>query len=175
MSDLIISVYGDVAEAESVRRHLVNVNDRSSLGLEEAVIMEKNPQREISFRHTPRSSIWGAVSGAFIGLLFGVLILNPVFALVGLFIGLIVGGVAGSIPVGIDLDLANSQAESMQPNSSALYVMSSEPRKVVDEIGWFTARALETKVCTHQEDAWQCEAWVASKYHPGAGILPGNA
>lgn len=170
MNNLIIIVFDDYLHAEKARRHILSRERKASMGLEDAVLMEKTRDGRIRFRHLSKSVLGGAFCGALVGMLFGVLILNPVFAVIGLLAGLVIGIVAGTTSIGVDPELVRSQAGSMLPGNTALCVLDSDAEKVLEEIRGFDGHVLGTKICTHENDLWKCEIWPSAHYGVRAAI-----
>jgi uncharacterized membrane protein len=97
----------------------------------------------------------GGLSGAMWGSLIGLLFLNP---LAGLAIGGAVGAGSGAlsgsmIDYGINDDFIKSIGETLQPDTSALFLLvrKSQPEKVLAELSGFKGRILRSSLSPEQE------------------------
>jgi len=158
MDNLVISVFADEAKAEEARGHLLARGRKTSLGIEDAVIMKKTGEGRVVFRHLGHQPFSGALVGAFWGALAGLLFLNPVFLLAGLVLGAIVGGVWGALShIGVDTEFAVKQAEFMAPGSTAVLIMTRERTdRLLAEIGNFDGNILQNWLCTQKDDERHC-------------------
>jgi uncharacterized membrane protein len=94
---------------------------------------------------------WGGMWGMLIGLLFFVPFL-------GLAVGLGLGALSGKLSdYGIDDKFAKQIAETMKPNTSAIFVLvrKSTPDKVVPEIAKFGGTILQTSLPKETEEKLQ--------------------
>jgi uncharacterized membrane protein len=95
----------------------------------------------------------GALGGAFWGMLFGLIFFIP---LLGLAIGAGIGALTGSLAdVGIDDDFIKSVRNEITPNTSALFVMTSDA--VLDKVqdafkGQEAPELIHTNLSQEQED-----------------------
>jgi uncharacterized membrane protein len=97
----------------------------------------------------------GALGGSFWGLLFGLLFLMP---LLGLAVGAAAGAMTGVLSdVGIDDDFIHSVRASIQPGTSALFLMTSGAvvDKVVDAFEGTRAELIHTNLSGEQEEQLQ--------------------
>ncbi len=160
-NNLVISIFENEAEAEEVRRHLLQKDQKEqSLDLVDAVVLKKTEKGKIRFAHMTRGTVGGALSGAFFGALFGLLLLNPVFIVGGLVAGFIIGAVVGGSSLGVDRNFAEIETASMMPGDSAIAVLvRASAAKTLDEIGKHDGKAVRTKVCTQTGEVRQCSGW----------------
>ena len=97
----------------------------------------------------------GGLSGAFWGSLVGLLFLNPLagFAVGGL-VGAGRGALSGSlVDYGIDDNFIRSLAATLQPDTSALFVLGrkAQPEKVLAELSGFRGKVLRSSLSPEQE------------------------
>ncbi len=120
--------------------------------------MKKTAEGKVKFRHLTREPIRGAFMGAFWGAMLGLLLLNPVFLLGGLVIGFFIGVVSGALShIGVDADFARSEAATMNPGDSAVFVMARDnAEKVLEEIEKFNGNVVQTRLCTQMGDVREC-------------------
>src|SRR5690606_27140350 len=97
----------------------------------------------------------GGLSGALWGTLVGLLFLNPLAGfVVGGAIGAGSGALAGSlIDYGIDDEFIRSLAETLEPDTSALFVLirKAQPEKVLAELRGLRGQVLRTSLSPEQE------------------------
>jgi uncharacterized membrane protein len=150
MSTFVAIKYDDPHKAQEVRLALAKLQREYLIDLEDAVVAVKNEAGKIKLHQAFSLTAAGAVSGGFWGSLIGLLFLNP---LLGAAVGASAGAVSGALSdVGIDDVFMKQLAESMQPNSSVLFVLvrKATPDKVVEEIRQFGGTVLQTSL-SHED------------------------
>jgi uncharacterized membrane protein len=100
-------------------------------------------------------ALWGSLWGTLVGLLF----LNP---LIGLATGVALGAGAGALSgaladYGIDDDFMRKLGETLQPGTSALFVLvrKMQPEKVLAEMSRFRGRVIRSSLSPEQETRLQ--------------------
>jgi uncharacterized membrane protein len=122
MSTLVVIGYNDLYQAEEVRLKLWKLQKDYLIDLEDAVVATKAQDGKIKLHQAVNLTTAGAVSGGFWGSLIGLIFLNPLF---GLAMGATAGAVSGALTdVGIDDKFMKDLAATMQPGSSALFVLA---------------------------------------------------
>jgi uncharacterized membrane protein len=159
MSELIVVAFDDPNRADEVLTELRELQREYLVDLEDAVVAVRRPDGKIRLKQSVNlagvsaasGGLWGALWGTFVGLLF----LNP---LVGFAIGTMVGAGTGAIAgaltdYGIDDDFARGLAQTLPPNSSAIFalVRKMQPEKVLSELARFRGRVLRTSLSPEQE------------------------
>ena len=130
MSTLVAIAYPDAATAENVRGELVAMAKEHLVTLEDAVVIEHQPDGKIKLRQAMSLTGAGALGGAFWGLLFGLLFFVP---LLGMAIGAAAGALSGSLSdVGINDEFIKKTRDEITPGTSALFVMSRDA--VLDKV-----------------------------------------
>ena len=141
MSTLVVIGYNDLHQAEEVRLKLRKLQKDYLIDLEDAVVATKDAEGKIKLHQAVNLTAVGAVSGGFWGSLIGLIFLNP---LLGLAVGATAGAVSGALTdVGIDDTFMKELAATMQPSSSALFVLVRSRRRIRC---WRILRAPEGKI-----------------------------
>src|SRR5262249_20596536 len=94
MSTLVAIAYPDTQTAERVRGELIQATKEHLITLEDAVVVEHQPDGKIKLHQAMSTTGVGAASGALWGGLIGLIFLAPLF---GMAIGAAAGGVAGKV------------------------------------------------------------------------------
>ena len=159
MSELVAVAFDNPQEADRVLTELTRLQKEYLVDLEDAVIAIRQPDGKVNLKQSINLVGAGAASGGLYGAMWGTLVgllfLNPLagFAAGGL-IGAGTGALSGSlIDYGIDDKFIRSMAETLQPNSSALFVLirKAQPEKVMAELSQFRGRVLRSSLSPEQE------------------------
>jgi uncharacterized membrane protein len=151
MSDLIAIAYDDEYKAEEVRMTLIKLQKEHLIELEDAAVIVKNAEGKIKLKQAVDLTTAGAVSGGFWGLLIGTLFLSP---LLGAAVGAAAGAASGALSdIGVDDKFMKSLGESLQPQTSALFVLVRKitPDKVLEEIAPYGGTVLRTSLTKDEE------------------------
>ena len=162
MSTLVVIGYNELHKAEEVRLTLVKLQKDYLIDLEDAVAVTKDANGKIKLHQAVNLTAAGAVGGGFWGMLIGLIFLNP---LLGLAIGASAGAVSGALSdVGINDQFMKDLAATMQPNSSALFVLvrKSTPDKVLEEVKGTGGTVLKTSL-SHEDETKLQAALSAAK------------
>jgi uncharacterized membrane protein len=153
MSTLIVIGYNNEPhKAEEVRLTLIKLQKSYLIDMEDAVAAVKNAEGKVKLHQAINLTAAGAVSGGFWGSLIGLIFLNP---LLGLAVGAAAGATSGALgDVGINDPFMKDLAATLQPNSSALFVLvrHSTPDKVLEEIKGTGGKVLQTSL-SHDDEA----------------------
>jgi uncharacterized membrane protein len=159
MAELVAVAFDNPQEADRALTELMRLQREYLVDLEDAVVVIRQPDGKVnlkqSFNLVGAGAASGGLSGALWGSLVGLLFLNPLagFAVGGL-VGAGAGAISGSfIDYGIDDDFIRSLAETLQPNTSALFVLvrKAQPDKVLAELSRFRGRVLRSSLSPEQE------------------------
>ena len=105
------------------------------------------------------------------GSLVGLLFLNPLIGLVaGAALGAGSGALSGSLAdYGIDDDFIRSVGQTLQPNTSALFVLvrKAQPEKVLAEVSGFRGRVIRSSLSPEQERRLQAALSGSETAMPG--------
>lgn len=177
MAELIVVGFDDPHEADRALTELSRLQREYLVDLEDAVVAIRAPDGKLRLKQSvdlvgagaATGGLWGAMWGSLVGLLF----LNPLLGLVtGAAFGLGSGALSGALAdYGINDDFIRSIGQTLQPNSSALFVLvrKFQPEKVLAELSGFHGKVLRSSLSPDQERRLQ-EAL------SGSGVnLPGSA
>ena len=134
MSSLVVVGFPTVSEAEEVRRTLVDMQKEQLLSLEDAVVVERDPQGHVHLHQAINLPVAGAASGGFWGVLVGLLFMNP---LLGAAVGAGVGAASGALAdLGINDGFLREVGESLASGDAALCVLlrESAPDRVIERL-----------------------------------------
>ncbi len=159
MSELVAVAFDSPDEADHALTRLVQLEKEYLVDLADAVVVIRGPNDKVRLKQSVNLVGAGAASGVLWGglwgMLVGLLFLNPLA-------GFVVGGVAGAAggalsgslsDYGIDDKFIKSVAESLKPDSSALFVLirKAQPEKVLAEVEKFKGHVLRTSLSPEQE------------------------
>lgn len=158
MSDLIVLSFKDKHEAYEVRLELSKMQVEHLIALEDAVVVIKNAKGKVRLNQAVNLPIADAVEGSFWGFLIGLLFLSP---LLGLVVGTAIGALSGVLSdIGIDDELKRKLGESLQPGSSALFLLVREVTsdKVLERLANHLQNASVLKTSLSKDDEASFEA-----------------
>ncbi len=120
MSNLIVMTFNTRDEASKVRQTLRELERTGRLSLDDAAVIRKDADGKLAVdNEVDRGVKTGAVAGGLLGLL-----LSFVFPLAGIVVGAAGGALVGRMAdLGIDRQFVQDVSASLQPNSSALFVI----------------------------------------------------
>jgi uncharacterized membrane protein len=159
MAEMIALAFDNPQEADRVLTDLVRMQKEYLVDLADAVVAIRQPDGKVHLKQSVNlvgvGAASGGLSGALWGSLVGLLFLNPLagFAVGGL-IGAGTGALSGKlIDYGIDDNFIRSLADTLQPNTSALFVLvrKAQPEKVLAELKGVRGRILRTSLSPEQE------------------------
>jgi uncharacterized membrane protein len=159
MSELVVLGFENEQEADRVLTELRRLQKEYLIDLEDAVVAIRQPDGKVQLKQSVNlagiGAASGGASGAFWGTLLGLLFMAPLagFVLGGL-TGAGAGALSGSmIDYGVDDNFAKSVAESLKPDSSALFVLvrKAQPDKVLAELSRFRGKVLRSSLSPQQE------------------------
>ena len=159
MAELVAIAFEKPDEADRVLTELARLQKEYLIDLEDAVVAVRPPDGNVQLKQSLNligvGAASGGLSGAFWGSLVGLLFLNPLagFAGGGL-VGAGSGALSGSlVDYGIDDSFIRSLAETLQPDTSALFVLvrKAQPEKVLAELSGFRGKVLRSSLSPEQE------------------------
>jgi len=159
MSDLVVLGFKNPFQADEVLLTLRKLQQQHLLDLEDAVVVVRDADGAVKIKQSqPLVAIGaagGAVQGSFWGMLLGLLFLNPLAgALIGAGVGAGTGAASGAlIDIGINDDFIASTAQTLQPGTSALFVLvrQATPDRVIEAVKPFNPTILHTSLTTKDE------------------------
>ncbi|RKQ87026.1 putative membrane protein [Solirubrobacter pauli] len=152
MSTLIAIAYPDAATAERVRAELIQATKEHLLTLEDAVVVEHQPDGKIKLHQAMSLTGAGAAGGAMWGGLIGLLFLVPLF---GMAIGAASGAVAGKMTdAGVDDNLVKQLGAKMPPGGAALIALGQAGArdKVLERLAPFGGEIVQTSLSEDDEE-----------------------
>jgi uncharacterized membrane protein len=155
MSNLVVVAYPDEYRAAEVLATLRRMNNEYLIDLEDACYVTKDARGKLKLHQNTSLAGAGAAFGGMWGLLIGLLFFAP---FLGLAIGAGIGALTGKLTdYGIDDKFARQLASTMQPNSSAIFVLTRKVTadKVVPEIAKFGGTVLQTSLPKETEEKLQ--------------------
>jgi uncharacterized membrane protein len=159
MSDLIVVAFPDEDTADQVLNKLQALQKEHLIDLEDACVVVRDRNGKIHVKQAVNlmgveaatGGVWGGLWGSLVGLLF----LNPLLGFVtGPAMGAGAGALAGALShYGIDDDFIQSLGETLEPGSSALFVLVRRATldKVLPELWPFGGKVLHTSLSKEQE------------------------
>ena len=163
MSELIVVGFNDPEEADRVLLRLSKLRKEYLIDIEDAVVVVRDEDGKVHLKQginlVTAGATTGFVSGSLWGTLVGFLFLNPLAGFVlGSAIGVGAGALSGSLSdYGINDDFIKSLAETIPPNSSALFILvrKVQPEKVLAELSGVKGKVLRTSLSPEREKKLQ--------------------
>lgn len=155
MSNLVVVAYPDEYRAAEVLATLRRMNNEYLIDLEDACYVTKDARGKLKLHQNTSLAGAGAAWGGMWGLLIGLLFFAP---FLGIAIGAGIGALTGKLAdYGIDDKFVRQLASTMQPNSSAIFVLTRKVTadKVVPEIAKFGGTILQTSLPKETEEKLQ--------------------
>ena len=152
MSKLVAIAYPDTATADRVRTELVEATKERLIQLDDAVVVERQPDGKVKLHQAISTSGAGAAGGALWGGLIGLLFLAPLF---GMAIGAASGALAGKFTdAGVNDDFMKRLGTSIPEGGAALIVLgqSDAPDKVIDRVAGYGGEVIQTSLSTEDEE-----------------------
>ena len=120
MSNLIVMTFNTRDEAGKVRQTLRELEHAGRMRLDDAAVIHKDAEGKLDVdNEVDRGVKTGAIGGGILGL-----VLSFFFPLAGLVVGAAGGALVGRMAdLGIDPQFVEDVSASLQPNSSALFVI----------------------------------------------------
>lgn len=155
MSNLVVVAYPDEYRAAEVLATLRRLNNQYLIDLEDACYVTKDSRGKLKLHQNTSLAGTGAAWGGMWGMLIGLLFFMP---FLGLAIGAAFGAIGGKLSdYGIDDKFAKQLASTMQPNSSAIFMLvrRSTPDKVVPVMAQYGGTILQTSLPSETEQKLQ--------------------
>lgn len=178
MAELVVVGFNDPNEADRVLTELARLQTEYLIDLEDAVIAIRAPDGRLRLKQSldlvgvgaASGGLWGAMWGSLVGLLF----LNPLIGLAtGAALGASAGALSGSLDdYGINDDFIRSIAQTLQPNSSALFLLvrKVQPDKVLSELSRFRGHVIRSSLSPEQEARLQAALSGSAIAMPGSSM-----
>ena len=159
MAELVAIGFDNPEDADIVLGELGRLQNSYLIDLKDAVVVVRDSEGNLNLKQSVdlvRMGVsTGGVSGAMLGMLVGMLFLHPIagFA-IGSLVGAGGGALSGSaIDYGIKEDFIRSVAETLKPNTSALFILVKkvEPEQVLSALSRFRGRVMRSSLSLEQE------------------------
>lgn len=179
MTELIAIGFDDPNEADRALTELARLQKEYLIDLEDAVVAIRDPDGRLRLKQSvdlvgvgaASGGLWGAMWGSLVGLLF----LNPLIGLAtGAALGAGAGALSGSLAdYGIDDGFIRQIGESLQPNTSALFILvrKAQPEKVLSEMSRFRGRVIRSSLSPENEARLQAALSGAKVGMPGSASV----
>jgi len=155
MSNLVVVAYPDEYRAAEVLAALRRMSNEYLIDLDDACYVTKDARGKLKLHQNTSLAGAGAAWGGLWGMLIGLLFFVP---FLGLAIGAGLGALTGKLSdYGIDDKFAKQLTATLQPNSSAIFVLvrRATPDKVVPEIAKFGGTVMQTSLPKETEEKLQ--------------------
>ena len=152
MSTLVAIAYPDAETAERVRTELVQLTKEHLLQLDDAVVVEHQPDGKIKLHQAVSTTGAGAAGGALWGGLIGLLFLAPLF---GMAIGAASGAAMGKMTdAGINDDFMKELGAKTPPGGAALIMLgqAEAPERVLERVQPYGGEVIQTSLDTEEEE-----------------------
>jgi uncharacterized membrane protein len=152
VSSLVAIAYPDAATAHTVRSELMQMSTEHLLQLEDAVVVEHQPDGKIKLHQAMKPASAGAAGGALWGGLIGLLFLAPLF---GMAIGAASGAVAGKFTdVGVNDKFMKDLGTKIPAGGAALIMLgrSDAPDRVLERVKPYGGEVIKTSLSSEDEE-----------------------
>jgi uncharacterized membrane protein len=152
MSTLVAIAYPDTATAERVRQELMQATKEHLVQLDDAVVVEHQPDGKIKLNQAMSTTGAGAAGGALWGGLIGLIFFAP---LLGMAVGAASGAVAGKVSdVGVNDNFMKELGAKLEPGGAALIALgrTDAPDKVLDRVKGYGGHVIQTSLSTEEEE-----------------------
>jgi uncharacterized membrane protein len=152
MSTLVAIAYPDAATAERVRQELMAATKEHLVQLDDAVVVEHQPDGKIKLNQAMSTTATGAAGGALWGGLIGLIFFAP---LLGMAVGAASGAVAGKVSdVGVNDNFMKELGAKLEPGGAALIALgrTDAPDKVLDRVKGYGGHVIQTSLSTEEEE-----------------------
>jgi uncharacterized membrane protein len=160
MSDLVCVAYKERDTADQVLNELRQLQVEHLIDLEDACVVVRDDSGQVHLKQAVNLVAAGAASGGLwggmLGLLVGIVFMNPLLGwLGGAAIGAGSGALSGKLAdYGINDDFIKSLGSTIQPGSSALFVLVRQvtPDKVLPHVAKYGGTILKTSLSAEQDE-----------------------
>jgi uncharacterized membrane protein len=152
MSTLVAIAYPDLATAEQVRAELIQATKEHILSLEDAVVVEHQPDGKIKLHQAMSTAGAGAAGGALWGGLIGLIFLAPLF---GMAVGAASGALAGkATDAGVNDQFMKNLGAALPPGGAALIALGhSDARdKLIERMRPYGGEIVQTSLGKEEEE-----------------------
>lgn len=136
----VVLGFPDENSAFALRDLLCDLEEEKVLEIGDAVIATRSATGKVRLHQSLPLVAARTLVGSFSGLMIGMMLLNPIFGTVA---GAAVGAVTGALgDIGIDDDFMKSLAETLQPGTSALFLIvhNTKREELIERLRPFAGR-----------------------------------
>ena len=151
MSTLVAIAYPDAGTAEAVRAELVQATKEHLIQLEDAVVVEHQPDGKIKLHQAMSTTGAGAAGGALWGGLIGLIFLAP---LLGMAVGAATGALSGKMSdVGVNDKFMKELGANLPAGGAALIALGSTDArdKIIERLRPYGGEILQTSLSSEEE------------------------
>ncbi|MDS0295267.1 DUF1269 domain-containing protein [Halogeometricum luteum] len=151
MSSLIVLAFEDETGAEEMRERMHDLQKRQLITLQDAAVAVRKENGHVKVKQAHSLVGAGALGGSFWGLLIGVIFWMP---WLGMAIGAATGALSGKLSdTGIDDDFIEEVADTVEPGTSALFLLASDARleRIEEELEGTQFTILQTNLSPEDE------------------------
>ena len=152
MSDMIVLVFDNEANAFQMRDKLMSLQKQQLITLGDAAIVVRKANGKPKIKQLQSLVGAGALGGAFWGMFIGLLFFAP-------WLGLVAGAVGGALggkmtDIGVDDNFIKEVGSTIEPGQAALFLLVHEATgdKVMPELQSYGARVLQTSLSNEDEE-----------------------
>jgi uncharacterized membrane protein len=152
MSNLVAIAYPDAGTAERVRQELIQATKEHLVRLDDAVVVECDPNGKVKLHQAVSTTGAGAAGGALWGGLIGLLFLAPLF---GMAIGAASGALAGKLSdTGVNDNFMKELGAKLQPGTAALIALGSTDArdKLMERVSPYGGEVIQTSLDNEDEE-----------------------
>ena len=152
MSTLIAIAYPDARPRRRSAQMLVQATKEQLVELQDAVVVEHQPDGKIKLHQAVSTTGAGAAGGALWGGLIGLLFLAPLF---GMAVGAASGAMAGKVTdAGVNDDFMKQLGAKLEPGGAALIALgrSDAPDKLLERLRPYGGDVIQTSLDNEQEE-----------------------
>jgi uncharacterized membrane protein len=152
MAYWIVVTFDGAEEAGKVRESLRSVQGTGHISLDDSAVVVRDAEGKVQVKNEfDRGTKTGIVGGSLVGLLIGTII----FPLGGIILGGLAGGLIGATAnIGIDKKFIKEVQDSLEPNSSALFVIvrEADPGAAVAALSAYKGKIYHTSLPSEAEE-----------------------
>jgi uncharacterized membrane protein len=171
MSDLVFIAFDTEAQAEEVKKRILDMQKEYLIEVEDAVIATRDPNGKVNLQQLTNTTAAGALNGAFWGMLVGWIFLMPV---VGAAVGAAGGALGGALTdVGISDDQMRRDAQAaLAPGKAGLFLLIKKMTtdKVLEDLRGVGGTVIHTSFDHAKDEA--LKAALAGSAPPAASEAP---
>ncbi len=151
-AELIVITFNDTQQAGAVFEAMKKLQHSGVLKLDDAAVIVKDESGKVRVKNQLDTGVkWGALGGGALGLLLA----SVFFPLAGIVIGALGGALVGkTLDLGVDQKFVKDVTESLEPGSSAIFLLGSgNSDAVIASLGPYQGTLYQTTLPTEAVEA----------------------